>query len=283
VRSRRPAIVVAMGGYASVPCAAAAVVLGVPVVVHEQNAVPGLANRLVARFSRAAAVSFEGTNLPRATVTGNPVRPEMLAVDRDRDRADARKRLGLPNDRAVVGVFGGSLGARRINETVLRAVELWARRRDLAIRHIVGRRDWAIVGEWVARFPGGSDVLYQPVEFESRMDLVLAAADLVVCRAGATSVAELAVVGVPSLLVPLPGAPGDHQTANARYLERAGAAVVVPDSELEPARLVEIVDAMLTDRDRLTRMAYAARSGGRRDAAKAVARLVEQHALVASA
>ena len=277
VTRRRPAVVVALGGYASVPCALAAVPLRVPVVVCEQNAVPGAANRLVARFARAAAVSFPGTDLPRAEVTGNPVRPEVLAVDRHRDRDSARRALGLPLDRRVVAVFGGSLGARRINLALLSALEGWARRDDLAIRHVVGRRDWSMVGEGAPVLsPGG--VVYEPVEYEDRMDLVLAAADLAVCRAGATSVAELAVVGLPAVLVPLPGAPGDHQTANARHLADADAAVLVPDAELDGPRLAAEVDALLAAPDRLAAMAHAARRTARPDAAERVADLVERHA-----
>jgi UDP-N-acetylglucosamine:LPS N-acetylglucosamine transferase len=119
---------------------------------------------------------------------------------------------------------------------------------------------------------------YQPVEYELHMELVLAAADLVVCRAGATTVAELAVLGVPSVLVPLPGAPGDHQTANARYLVRAGGALLVPDAELDGSRLVREVDALLADPDRRLNMGRAAASCGRRDAAERVAALVAAHA-----
>jgi UDP-N-acetylglucosamine--N-acetylmuramyl-(pentapeptide) pyrophosphoryl-undecaprenol N-acetylglucosamine transferase len=277
VARRRPAVVVALGGYASVPCAFAAVALRVPLVVCEQNAVPGAANRSLARFARAAAVSFPGTDLPRARVTGNPVRPEILAVDRRRDRDEARAALGLPPDRRVVAAFGGSLGARRINLAVVAALQRWADRGDLAVRHVVGRRDWTLVAEAA---PDLSDaaLVYAPVEYEDRMDLVLAAADVAVCRAGATTVAELAVVGLPSVLVPLPGAPGDHQTANARHLVDAGAAVLVADAELEGDRLAGEVDALLSDPEALERMSRAAAAFARRDAAEAVAVLVEEHA-----
>ena len=277
VARRRPAVVVALGGYASVPCAVAAVALRVPLVLCEQNAVPGAANRYLARFARAAAVSFPGTELPRARVTGNPVRPEILAVDRSRDRERARAALGLPVDRRVVAAFGGSLGARRINLAVVAALQRWAERDDLAVRHVVGRRDWTLVGEATPDLED-ADLVYSPTEYEDRMDLVLGAADLAVCRAGATTVAELAVVGLPAVLVPLPGAPGDHQTANARHLVDAGAAVLVPDGELDGDRLAAEVDALLGDPESLERMSRAATAFARRDAAEAVAALVEEHA-----
>jgi undecaprenyldiphospho-muramoylpentapeptide beta-N-acetylglucosaminyltransferase len=278
VRSRRPAVVLAMGGWASVSCALAAEALRVPVVVAEQNAVPGAANRLVGRFAKAAAVPFPGTPLPRAVVTGNPVRADIIAVDRsDAGRAAARTALGLPPDRTVVAVFGGSLGALRLNEAALGALAAWADRGDLALRHVVGERDWSLVAERVPPLPDNG-LFYQPVRYDNERALSLAAVDVAVSRAGGNTVAELAAVGVPSILVPLPNAPGDHQTANARELVDAGGALLVPDGDMTGARLVADVERLLADPDRLATMAAAARATGRRDAAEAVAALLETHA-----
>lgn len=278
VRRLRPAVVVSVGGYASVPCVVAAALWGVPTVVAESNAVPGLANRLAARVAAVSAVAFPGTPLPRAVVTGNPVRPEMVAVDRSpAARAAARAELGLPLGARVVAVSGGSLGAGRINTAVVGLARLWAARSDVAIRHVVGERDAAALAE--ARpeaVPGG--LRYQQIRFEDRMDRMYAAADLVVHRAGASTVAEVTAAGMPSVLVPLPGAPGDHQTANARRLEAAGAAVVVPDAELDTARLADVLDGLLTDPSRLAAMSVAAASLARPDAAAEVAALAERHA-----
>lgn len=278
IHRRRPSVVVALGGYASVACALAAVLYRIPVVVAEQNAVPGAANRVVARFARAAAVSFPGTDLPRAVVTGNPVRPEILAVDRSRDRAAARDRLGLPEDRVVVLAFGGSLGARRINRAVTGLVERWADRTDVAVRHVVGERDWddpSARGEEQAVTSG---ILYRPVRYEDDMPTALAAADVVLARAGATTVAELAVLGLPSVLVPLPIATADHQTANARGLVDLDAACLVPDAELDVDRLVAELDPLVTDGARREAMGVAALGLGRPDAADRVADLVVEHA-----
>ena len=281
---RRPAVVVSLGGYASIPCALAALVLRVPVVVAEQNAVPGAANRLTGRFARACAVSFPGTDLPRSTMTGNPVRQGVRKVaesrDRIRDRSEARAALGV-NTCPFVVVFGGSLGARRINQALVRAVEDW-KGGPVVVEHVVGPRGWmkGLAGgvsaddapeRTVAAAP---DVEYRAVRYEADMLTVLRAADLVVCRAGATSVAELSALGVPSILVPLPGAPGDHQTANARYLEDAGGALLVPDSELDGDRLGVEMAALLADTGRLTAMANGARSLGRPDAADRVVALI---------
>jgi UDP-N-acetylglucosamine--N-acetylmuramyl-(pentapeptide) pyrophosphoryl-undecaprenol N-acetylglucosamine transferase len=278
VRRRRPSVVVALGGYASVACAMAAVLHRVPIVVAEQNAVPGAANRLVARFAKASAVTFPGTDLPRAVVTGNPVRPEVLAVDRARDRGPARARLGLPDDRVVVVSFGGSLGARRINRAVTGLVERWAGRTDLAVRHVVGERDWDDSTARGEERNGATGILYRPVRYEDDMPTTLAAADVVVARAGATTVAELAVLGLPSILVPLPIATADHQTANARHLVDLGAARLVPDAELDVDRLEAELGPLVTDPDELARMGDGAHRLGRRDAAEQVAALVEEHA-----
>lgn len=276
----RPAVTVAVGGYASVPAALASVLWRVPLVVAEQNAVPGLANRLAGRFAAACAVSFDGTPLPRAVVTGNPVRPEIATADTTpAGRAAARAALGLPADAVVVAVAGGSLGARRINDAVVDLAGRWCGRSGLCIYHVVGRRDF---GDVSARRPeappAGLD--YRQVEFEDRMPLLLTASDLSVQRAGASTVAELAVIGLPSVLVPLPGAPGDHQTANARRLAAAGAAVVVPDGELDAGRLAAELDRLIDSPELRARMSAAARSLGRPGAAGEVAALVEAHARV---
>jgi undecaprenyldiphospho-muramoylpentapeptide beta-N-acetylglucosaminyltransferase len=273
VTRRRPRIVAALGGYASVPVALAAVLWRVPVVVAEQNAVPGAANRLVARFARAAAVSFPDTPLPRAVVTGNPVRDGVFDVDRD----DARRRLAIAGGRRLVLVFGGSLGALRLNQAVVGALAGWRDREDLVVRHVIGERDWDLVHR---DLPDLSDaaLVYQPVRYEHDMPRAMAAADLAVCRAGSSTCFELAAVGLPAILVPSPNVTDDHQTANAGHLARAGAAVVVPDAELDAARLAAEVDRLLADPGRLDELAAGLRRFARPDAAQRVAALLEEHA-----
>lgn len=271
----RPRVVVSVGGYASVPAAVAALAWRVPLVVAEQNAVPGLANRVAGRWAAASAVTFPGTPLPRPVVTGNPVRPEVAPVDAA-GRAAARLELGLPDERVVVAVSSGSLGARTVNQATVGLAARWAGRADVCIYHVVGRRDWA---EMSGRFPvDGGKLDYRPVEFEDRMPLLLAAADIAVGRAGASTIAELTVAGVPSVLVPLPGAPGDHQTANARRLAEAGAAVCIPDAELDAERLGGELEPLIASPARRSEMSAAALRLGRPDAADAVARLVEEKA-----
>jgi UDP-N-acetylglucosamine--N-acetylmuramyl-(pentapeptide) pyrophosphoryl-undecaprenol N-acetylglucosamine transferase len=274
---RRPAVLVALGGYASVPGVVAAIVWRVPIVLTEQNAVPSAANRLAARFAKACAVPFPDSSLPNATWTGNPVRPDIAAVDRAGGRMAARARMGIDADRLAVLVMGGSLGARRINESLLAALPRWTARDDLTIHHIAGARDH---DDLLNRLPLADDAAldYRLVRYEDDMASVYAAVDLAVCRAGGNTVAELAVVGLPSVLVPLPGAPGDHQTANARALAAVDAAVVVPDAELDGDRLREEVDELLADPHRRDKMAAVASSMGRPDAPAAIVDLVESHA-----
>jgi len=278
VARRRPAVVVAMGGYGCVPVALAAVMLGVPVVLVNLDAVPGAASRLVSRFARAAAVAFPGTALPRAVVTGAPVRPEIVAAAHPDGpaRTAARHALGLPPDRFVVGVVGGSLGSRTVNTAALALAGLWAGRADVAVYHVVGRRDMTWIGAGPSSESGG--LVYRQVPYEERMALLYQAADVVISRAGASTISELAVVGLPGILVPLPGAPGDHQTANAEVLAAAGGAVIVPDAECTGARLADEIDALRSTPGRLDQMRAGAGSVGRPDAVAAVVEVVESHA-----
>jgi UDP-N-acetylglucosamine:LPS N-acetylglucosamine transferase len=276
LRRLRPSVVVSVGGYASVPCVLAAAVWRTPVVVAEQNAVPGAANRLAGRLGATAAVSFPDTPLPRATLTGNPVRAHIAAIDRSpASRARARAQLGVPADAQLVGVATGSLGARSVNRAVVSLAGLWCDRRQMAIYHVIGERDWL---ELSAQAPSGCALVYRTVRFEDRMELLYTAADVMVGRAGASSVAELAVAGVPSVLVPLPRSPGDHQAVNAERFAGAGAAVIVPDAACDGATLAAALDPLLSQPGRLESMAAAARAMGRPDAADAVAALVERRA-----
>lgn len=277
MRRMRPRVVVVLGGYAAVPCVIGAILWRIPMVVTEQNARASAANRLAGRFAKACAVPFEGSDLPRAVVTGNPVRPEILAVDRVRDRVDARMALDLPLDRVVIGVTSGSLGSSRVNRAVEGLAARWRHRTDVAIHHAVGARDWTATEP--PAVPTSDDaIVYRRVRYEDRADLLYAAADLFVGRAGGTTVAELATVGLGGILVPLPIAPRDHQTANAEALVRVGAAVRIPDDQLDVDRLEVEVRPLVVDPPILEAMAAAAHTLGHPDAAGRVAALVDEHA-----
>lgn len=281
VRRRRPEVVVSLGGHAAFACAFGAVLARVPLVLVEQNVRAGAVNRRLARFARASAVSFPGTDLPRATVTGNPLRAEVVAAaaarrgpDGDRVRAEARAALGLPGDRTVVLVTTGSLGAQRVNRAVVALAERWADRSDLAVRLVTGRRDHDEVAAAVASRPAGALHL-DVVPYEDRMALALAAADVAVTRAGAGTCTELAAFGVPAVMVPLPIATRDHQRANAEVLAEAGGAVVVLDAELDVDRLEAELAPLVDDAGRRVAMAAAMAGQGRLDAAERAAALVE--------
>lgn len=274
LRRLDPAVVVSVGGYASLPALAAAAVLRIPIVVTEQNTVPGAANRFGGRFAEVCAVAFAHTELPNAVHTGNPLLGAILDVDRSNGGAAARARLGVEDGRHLVAAFGGSLGARRINQAVVDATAELADRGDLTIRHIIGDRDWELFGDH--RVDGA--LQYQPIRYEHAMPDVMEGADLVVCRAGATSVCEIAQTGTPAVFVPLPGAPGDHQTKNARALTADGGGVLVPDDELDGPELVTLIQDLLADPGRLAEMSARAAAHAKPDAAADIVDLVETHA-----
>jgi UDP-N-acetylglucosamine--N-acetylmuramyl-(pentapeptide) pyrophosphoryl-undecaprenol N-acetylglucosamine transferase len=249
--------VVGGGGYAAGPVGLAAVLHGTPLVLTEADSHLGLTNRLLAARARRVCLAFpiEGRTGERYLVTGRPVPPTVT------DRAAARAQFGLEAGETAVLVFGGSLGARSINEASVRAFADAPYR----ILHVAGRRDF---GSLTA--PGPHYVLR---DYVVPFGLALAAADLAVARAGG-SVFELAQYGLPSVLIPYPHASGNHQEANARWMERAGAATVLPDAELTPARLRAEVDALVEDLPRRSAMAAASTRLARPDAARVIAREV---------
>jgi UDP-N-acetylglucosamine--N-acetylmuramyl-(pentapeptide) pyrophosphoryl-undecaprenol N-acetylglucosamine transferase len=270
---------ITFGGYVSFPLDRAAAKLGLPLVVHEQNSVPGLANRAAGRWADRVAVTFPGSShrFPypeRCVVTGNPVREDVLALDRAARRAAARERFGLAPDRPTLLVFGGSQGARSVNRAVVAAHPRWSGR-DLQVLHAAGTGDYpaAARGWEVARAETAGPAV-KLLDFIESMSDAYAAADVVVCRAGATSIAELTVLGIPAVLVPYPHATADHQTHNARALERAGGAVVIPDDDLDGAALVAAAEPLLLDAERHAAMSRASLAFGRPDAAGNVARLL---------
>lgn len=267
---RRPAAAVGTGGFVSMPPILAARALGIPVVLQEQNSYPGLATRVLSRWASSVHTSFEETaaHLPRAreiALSGNPVRSEFEATD----RGQARAKLGLNPEAPVVLFVGGSGGARRINEAVASAAERLA---GAGVELIVqtGRADAETVRAALAGI--GVKAVIEP--FFDDMATAYAASDLVVSRSGATAIAEIEIVGRPSLLVPYPYATEGHQMKNARAVEAAGAAVVVPDDELTGERLADEVLELLADRTRLALMAQRARALAMPDAAERVGEAV---------
>jgi UDP-N-acetylglucosamine--N-acetylmuramyl-(pentapeptide) pyrophosphoryl-undecaprenol N-acetylglucosamine transferase len=260
----RPDVVVGYGGYVSLPAYLAARRRGVPIVVHEQNALPGLANKVGARLATRVAVSFPDTPLPRAEVVGMPLRRMISGLDRAGRREEARAFFGLDADRPTLVVTGGSQGAQRINESVSAAADALGAA-GVQVLHVVGPKG--------AASPARTGVPYVVVPFVDRMDLALAAADLVVCRAGASSVSEAAAVGVPAIFVPLPIGNGE-QDLNARPVVDAGGALLVGNDAFTPQWVRATVPGLATDPERLATMSAAAQGIVPRDADEALARLV---------
>jgi UDP-N-acetylglucosamine--N-acetylmuramyl-(pentapeptide) pyrophosphoryl-undecaprenol N-acetylglucosamine transferase len=260
---RAPDVVIGVGGYSSGPVVMAAAARGIPTLLLEQNATPGLTNRLLARVVKAAAVTFEQTVSyfgRRGIVTGNPVRPEFFTVGSSPVHETAGPSRIL--------IFGGSQGAHAINVAMVEAApRLAARPGGVAITHQTGERDLDMVRDGYRR--AGIDARVEPFLFG--MDREVKDANLVVCRAGATTIAELTAAGRPAVLVPLPTAADDHQRKNAEVLGAAGAAEVVEQKNLTGALLAGRIEELLDDPARLGRMSAAARELARPDAARAIA------------
>jgi UDP-N-acetylglucosamine--N-acetylmuramyl-(pentapeptide) pyrophosphoryl-undecaprenol N-acetylglucosamine transferase len=266
VSRRRPHLVIGFGGYSSGPVVLVAALRGVPTMVLEQNAVPGLTNRWLARFVRAAAVTFESTTVffgAKAFVSGNPVRPEFLQPVGPQMEPGADD--SIPVTRLLV--FGGSQGAHAINMAMVDAAkELAAVGPDLRVTHQTGGRDVEMVRAAYRDAGLAADV----APFFDDMARRLGRADLIVCRAGATTLAEVAAAGKPAILVPLSTATDDHQRKNAEALSEAGAAVLLLESEMNGRTLARRILALARDRQERQRLASAVRAMARPDAARVI-------------
>ncbi|MFN2543124.1 MAG: undecaprenyldiphospho-muramoylpentapeptide beta-N-acetylglucosaminyltransferase [Actinomycetota bacterium] len=283
-------VVLGMGGYASGPVVAAAIRSRIPVVLHEQNAVPGLANRVFARFARAVALSFPGSGSSfskraRTVLTGNPVRDAIARVPKERDALakEAIRELDLREGRRTIVVFGGSQGALHIDRAVVGACGLLRDRDDIQLVLLTGRAHHeAVARELSANGDGDGEgdgaLVVRAIPFLDRMELVYAVADLIVSRSGATTVAEVTVCGLPALFVPYPYATARHQEANARAVQRSGGASVLLDDQLGAEVLADRMLSLVDHRERLESMAVRSAAFGRPDAADRVADLVVEQA-----
>ena len=263
----RPAVVVGFGSYAALPTVVAARVLRRPTVVHDRDAAPGLGNRIGVWLGARAATSLPTTDLKGATLVGNPVRAELRSIER------------RPQEPPLVAFMGGSQGARTVNRAALGLYDRWRGRTDVAVHHVCGPTHVDEARERLTALRRADDALaYDLVAYEDDVAGLLGRVAIVVGRSGASTVAELTAVGVPSLLVPLPGSPGDHQTRNARTLVDVGAAILVTDAECDAPRLDAELSPLIAEPRRLVEMGEAARTLGRPDAAERLADLVEETA-----
>ncbi|RPF46780.1 UDP-N-acetylglucosamine-N-acetylmuramylpentapeptide N-acetylglucosamine transferase [Thermodesulfitimonas autotrophica] len=278
VRDVRPAVVVGTGGYVSGPVLLAAYLCRVPFLIHEQNAFPGLTNRLFARVAACVALTFPeaGRFLPRGVrtkVTGLPVREEI----RNADREGARARLNVGEETVLLS-FGGSRGAERLNRAIAELIPAFGGRPGVRLFHATGTAGYDKFREWL-RIKGidlSSWGNITVVPYFYQIADYLAAADLVICRAGAATIAELTCLGRPAILVPYPYATANHQEFNARALAAQGAAVVIRDAVLTPERLVEEVERLLAAPAALREMAARSASLGKPDALEQIIACIKE-------
>ncbi|MBM6988529.1 MAG: undecaprenyldiphospho-muramoylpentapeptide beta-N-acetylglucosaminyltransferase [Olsenella umbonata] len=280
--SSRPDVAVGFGAYIELPLINWCHAQGIPCVIHEQNSVPGLANKTSAAKVKTVCVSlpvaidaFRGKVGPdtQIVVTGNPVRQSVIRAD----RAEGRRNLGIPKDATMLLVFGGSLGARHLNQGVAALKSKLLSRKDLYVIHSTGKGEYDSVVNELA-LTQDEAARWRVMPYIDRMGEALAAADLVLSRAGASSVAEIAALAVPSMLVPYPFATADHQTTNARYLVDAGAAVLLPDEKIDAPEFEDDLLGLVDDPARRQAMRDAARGLAQDKAALALADQVESAA-----
>lgn len=262
----RPDVVVGFGGYVSVPAYLAAWRRRVPIVVHEGNALAGIANKLGARLTRHVATSFPDTEIKHGEYVGLPIRRVIAELDRDALRGEAIEAFGLDPDLPTICVTGGSQGARRINHSMSDAAAT-LRAEGIQVVHVAGRTDEVQVDA------SQTDPAYVVLDFVDRMELVYAAADLMICRAGANTVTEVASVGIPAVFVPLPIGNGE-QALNAHPVVGAGGAILIEDAAFTPTWIEQVVAGLVKDSERLKRMSRAASGIVRRDAAQRLADMI---------
>ena len=269
-----PDAVVGFGGYVCIPVARAAEQRGIPVVVHEQNSVMGMANKYLARRAAAVCLTYEHaasalSDKSRVVLTGNPVRRSVFAATREEGRAA----FGIPTDARLLLVTGGSLGARHLNQAVAALKDELLAHEDLHVIHVTGPKELDAVTADLALGPE-EQKRWHLFGYTDQMGLAMAAADAIVSRAGASSLAEISARALPALLVPFPYATEDHQTMNARACVDAGAAFMVADSEVEGEEFARLLRLLVEDAPTRERMAAAARAQKTQDAAAALADVV---------
>ena len=270
----KPDVVVAFGGYVCIPVSRAAIAHNIPVVVHEQNSVMGMANKYLSDKASAVCLTYDVAGEPvkdksKIVVTGNPVRKSVFASTREQ----GREMLGIPNDALMLLVFGGSLGARHINQAISTMKDRLLAIDDLYIVHITGPKELETV-EAALALTDEQRVRYQVMGYQNRMGETMAATDMVVSRAGATSLAEISARCIPALLVPFPYATADHQTTNARAYVESGAAMMMADDKVESPEFEQMVLRLIGDADLRQSMSEAAATFETGDAAGKLADVV---------
>ena len=270
----KPDVVVAFGGYVCIPVGRAAAQLGVPLVVHEQNSVMGMANKYLSKKAAAVCLTYDHAasavdDKSKVIITGNPVRSQVFESSREEGRA----LFGIPEEATMLLVTGGSLGARHLNQGMAALKDELLSREDLYVVHVTGPKELDATTEAMALTPD-QQKRWQLIGYTNKMGACMAAADAIVSRAGATSLAEISARGIPALLVPFPYATEDHQTMNARSYVEAGCAYMIADADVETPEFKHLVTTLVDDAGVRAGMREAARAQKTADAAAALADVV---------
>jgi UDP-N-acetylglucosamine--N-acetylmuramyl-(pentapeptide) pyrophosphoryl-undecaprenol N-acetylglucosamine transferase len=271
-RKFQPHVILGMGGFTSTAPVVAGRMRGVPTFIHESNAIPGKANKMTARFVRAVLLGFKecAPFFPkvRTEVTGTPIRSDLVQLDRN----EARRKLGLRDDLPTALVMGGSQGASGINQAVIKALPFL---HDTALQmiHLTGKREERLMADNYQR----EGIPAYVAAFYHQMEELYSAADFVIARSGAASLSEIAAFGLPSILIPFPYAADDHQTRNAEIFVRAGAAILIKESEISGDLLARQINELISDRAKLTKMSKLASELAPRNAAEVVAETIEKY------
>lgn len=272
----KPDVVVGFGGYASGPIAILAGIMKIPLLIHEQNAIPGLTNRLLGRLAGVVAVSYPGSEVyfqktKNVKLTGNPVR----SVISKADRLKSIEEFGLNNERKTILIFGGSRGARKINESVIEAYPFFRDRDGIQIVHITGDLDFEFVKEKIFNQKRKDDkLIYRCYPYIEDIGKLYSCSDLVVCRAGATTIAEITNCGLPAILIPYPYSTDNHQEKNARVLEQNNAGIIILDKDLNGQLLFEEITRLFSSSFKLPEMKKNSKSLSNPKAAEVIAGLV---------
>lgn len=277
LREFKPDVVVGLGGYVSSGPVSAALFLGIPTIIHEQNVTPGLANRLLGKFVDVIAISYLesqkkfSTRQEKIHFVGNPVRREILETT----RPDAINFFGLEPSKKTFFIFGGSRGSQNINMAMVEAYPLFSKLKDLQIIHATGKLEFTEISKAINSLKKTDDkITYRCHPYVDAIGVAYAAADLVVCRAGATTIAEITSRGLPAILIPYPYASGNHQQKNAHFLAENGAAELILDRDLNGETLFERVKGLLDSPSRLAEMKNKCQQLGKPKAAEELAKLV---------
>lgn len=275
IKEFQPDVVIGTGGYSSGPVLFIASMIRIPTLIHEQNAFPGLTNRILSRFVDAVAISFKESEKyfkfkNKLVYTGNPVRGEMVYADRQK----ARQKLNLRNDGQLVVIFGGSLGAAKINNAVVEMLKKYHKEINFNLFFATGNSQYEEVSGELANVRLKNSINVVPYIYNAAE--IYSAADLIVCRAGAITCSELTVLGIPSIMIPSPNVVENHQEYNARLLEKRGASLLILEKELDAERLYNSIASLLKDKGKLLKMAENAKKMGVPDATERIYEVVRQ-------